>query len=239
MMRIEIFVIALTAMAFFANCSSKSEGSATTATGSSGATTLTVQITGATAGRAISLRVVNESTRRAVSGYNFDFTPTGDKADASGNYSKNVTGLISGVNYTIVVRSDVNNNNEQDTNDTGQVLTGVQPGTTANFNNLQTLSTLGANASTDAALANKNAGCILGKQDYQSRDLTAGTNIGYVGSEAILYNASGVPRILAAYTHASLSPLSRRAIMSHVLALQGVPLSDGAGLYGNRHPGLV
>ncbi len=193
------YVSIISALFLLAKCSSKSEGSAAAATGSNGATTLTVQVTGATASRAISLRVVNESTRRAVSGFNFDFTPTGDKADASGNYSKTVTGLTSGVNYTIVVRSDVNNNNEQDTNDTGQVLTGVQPGATANFNNLQTLSTLGANAATDAALANKNAGCTLGRQDYQSGDLTAGTAIGYVGSVALLYNASGVPTILAGY----------------------------------------
>jgi uncharacterized protein (DUF2141 family) len=196
-MRINI-ILCLSVLAVV-HCSGKSDGAAAAGGTSGGPTTLTVQVTGATANRAISLRVSNESTRRTVTGFNFDFTPTGDKADAAGNYSKTVTGLASGTNYTIVVRSDVNNNNEQDTNDTGQVVIGIQPGATATFNNLQTLSTLGANASTDAVLANKAAGCTIGKQDYQSGDLTAGTTIGYVGAVAIIYNGSGVPTVSTAH----------------------------------------
>lgn len=181
-----------------AKCTSKSEGSPASTAGG-GATTLTINVTGATANRAIALSVYNEATRRAVTGFNFDFSPTGDKADAAGNYSKTVSGLTAGNTYAVVVRSDVNGDDTQDTNDKGQIVTGVSPGATVAMNNLQVLSTLGATASTDAALANKNAGCVVGKQAYQASDLTAGTSIGYAGAVAILYNGSGVPTVLAGH----------------------------------------
>lgn len=110
-----------------------------------------------------------------------------------------MTGLTSGAAYTVVVRSDANGDIVQDTNDTGQIVTGKSPGDAVNLTNLQTLSTLGATAPTDATVASKTAGCVLGTQNFQSSDLTAGTSAGYSGAIAVLYNASGVPTISSGY----------------------------------------
>jgi hypothetical protein len=181
-------------------CGSKSDNSGgTAASTASTSASISINVSGAAANNLIALSVINENTRRSVSGYNFDFTSGGDKADATGQYTKTVTGLTAEITYTIVVRSDVNGDILQDTNDKGQILTGITSGSTASLTNLQVLSTLGATASTNAALASKTAGCTLYNQNYQAGDLTAGTSIGYAGAVAIFYNGAGVPTISAGH----------------------------------------
>jgi len=195
---IKLSALALSVFALL-SCGSAGGGDTSSSSSGSGSATFRVNVSGAAANKLIALSVINESTRRMVSGFNFDFTSGGDATNGSGDYSKVITGLTSGTTYTIVVRSDVNGNMVQDTNDTGQLVTGVSPGSTQALSSLQVLSTLSPTAPTDATVASKTAGCVLGTQNFQTSDLTAGTAAGYAGAVAVTYNASGVGTITAGY----------------------------------------
>ena len=154
-------------------------------------TSIKINVTGAAPGRLVGLTIIDETTGLLVLSKNYFLEGIVNATNENGFFTKTIKNLNPAHRYTIFIKIDIDKSVNVSSDDKGQIIKNIAPGSIVLFDDFDFMGNIELAARKNNELAGKTGICYVGMFNYTLDDLLILDKIQYLSATFVFYDESG------------------------------------------------